>query len=359
MKIGILSGGGDCAGINNAIEGAFFAADELGHELYGIKKGWKGLIEFSEIRLNAKKVDGIGEKAGTILKTSRTNPFPLKEGDKDRSRIVLDNLRKHDYHALITIGGNDTQNVSQKIDKLGFSVIAIPKTMDRDLSLQIDSLGFNTAVEKIRKYLVDLRTTSSSHCRIFVVEVFGRYTGHVALRSGIAASADAILIPEILYDIDQVCKSVKKAYEKKDYAIVVVAEGAIPIEKNKLTYISEEKDEFGHKKLGGICFTIADQIKEKIGIETRADPYTYGSRSGESGCYDSFMGIRLGKAAVYAIHKGEHGVAVVDIDGKNIKTMPIEELIKPKRVNVDEISLYEKRINFGREPQTYVPKIVK
>lgn len=361
LKIGILTGGGDCAGINSAIEGATYVAEELGHELFGLKRGWDGLINFDEVPLDAKIVDGIGEKSGTILGTSRTNPFAKKEGDKDRSGIVIDNLKNHGYNALIVIGGEDTNWVAYRVDQLWPHVIGIPKTMDYDL--QIYSLGFDTAVEKIRNYIVNLRTTAGSHQRVFVVEVFGRNTGHVAFRAGIAAGADVILIPEIPYDIDEVCEGVKKAYERREknginpYSIITAAEGAKSIENAKQTYLSEEEDQFGHKKLGGICYRIADQIKKKLGYPTRATPYTYGCRSGESGSFDSFMGDRLGRAAVYAVNEGKHGVAVVDIDGKIIKTMSLEKLIVQKPVNLDEIALYEKRINFGRPPQDYKPII--
>jgi len=355
LKIGILTGGGDCAGINSAIEGATYATERLNHELFGIPRGWDGLINFDEMPLNSRKVDGIGENAGTILGTSRTNPFPIKEGDEDKSGIVIDNLKIHNYNALVVIGGEDTLGVAYKTDQLWPHVVGIPKTMDFDL--QTYSLGYDTAVEKIREYIVNLRTTARSHRRVHVVEVFGRNTGHVAFRAGIAASVDVVLMPEISYDIDEVCKSVKKAYKKREYSIVVVAEGAMPIEKKKQIYFNEEIDEFGHKKLGGICYRLAEQIQEKLGIQTRATPYTYGSRSGESDSFDSFMGERLGRAAVYAIQEGEHGVAVVNIIGDEIKVMPLEEIIKRKTVNVKEIPIYEKEINFGRPQQSYKPKI--
>ena len=355
LKIGILTGGGDCAGINSAIEGATYAAEELNHKLFGILRGWNGLINFDEIPLDSKIVDGIGERAGTMLGTSRTNPFASKDCKEDRSGIMIDNLKEHHYNALIVIGGEDTLGVAYKIDQLWSHVVGIPKTMDYDL--QTYSLGYDTAVEKIRNYLFDIRTTAKSHRRVHVVEVFGRNTGHVAFRAGVASSADVVLIPEIHYDISEVCKNVKKAYDKKGYSIVIVAEGAKSIKNEEQTFLSEEVDEFGHKKLGGICYRLAEHIRKRLGIQIRATPYTYGSRSGESGSFDSFMGEKLGRAAIYAICLGKHGVAVAGIDGKVIKTMPLEELIKPKSVNVDEIALYEKRINFGRPPQAYEPKI--
>jgi 6-phosphofructokinase 1 len=361
LKIGILTGGGDCAGINSAIRGATLEAEKLGLELYGLKRGWDGLINFNEVRLTEKIVDNIGDRAGTILGTSRTNPFPKKEGDEDRSRIVIENLEIHKYDALIAIGGEDTLGVAYKIDQLWPHVVGIPKTIDRDL--QAYSIGYETAVEKVKKCLVDFKTTASSHGRVFVVEVFGRRRGHIAHRAGVASGADVILIPEIPYDINIVCDAVKNAYEKREkngfnpYAMVVVAEGSMPIENQRATYLSEETDEFGHKKLGGISYKIASQIKEKLGYDTRPESITYISRSGDVGCHDSYMGETLGRGVIHVVKEGKHGVAVVGIDGKVIKVMSLEELIKPKSVNVDEIALYEKSICFGRPPENYRPRI--
>ena len=361
MKIGILTGGGDCAGINSAIRGATLEAEELDLELFGIKKGWYGLINFDEIRLTEKMVDGIGDRAGTILGTSRTNPFPKEEGDEDRSGIVIKNLRDNGYHAGVVIGGEDTLGVAYKIDQLGFPIVGIPKTMDYDL--QAYSLGFATARKKVKECIADFKTTAGSHGRVFVVEVFGRKTGHVAFEAGIAGGADIILIPEILYDIDIVCEAVERFYEKREkngfnpYVMIVAAEGAMPIERQKETYISEETDEFGHRKLGGVSDRIASQIKEKLGYDVRAVPLTYIPRSGESESYDSFMGETLGRLAVQLVNEGEHGVAVVNIKAGEIKVMSLENIIKPKRVDLKNLSLYEKRVSFGRSPKHYKPKI--
>lgn len=360
LKIGILSGGGDCAGINSAIRSATFTAEELGHELFGIKWGWKGLIKFEEMSLNSKVVEGIGESAGTILGTSRTNPFK-DEGGINRSNVVMDNLKKHGYDSLITIGGNDTLSVSYQLDELGFPVVAIPKTMDYDLPIY--SLGFDTATNKVKKQLVDFRTTASSHGRVLIVEVFGRDTGHVALHAGLAAMADVILIPEVPYNINEVCKSVKNVYERRKkkgfnpYAIVAVAEGAKSIENDEQTYRSEEKDEFGHKKLGGISFKVEAQINKKLGYETKATPLTYSPRSGETMCFDALTGEKLGSASVYVAHFEQHGVAVVNIKGNNISVIPIGDLLVQKPVNVAELSLYENRVSFGRPRQEYHPTI--
>lgn len=360
LIIGILTGGGDCAGMNSAIRGATFKAEELGHQLFGIKWGWKGLIEYEIMPLNAKIVEGIGERAGTILGTTRTNPFK-DEGGKDRSTDVMHNLRIHEYDALIAIGGEDTLSVAYKIDDLGFPVVGIPKTMDRDL--QKYSLGSDTANNKVKNFIASLPTTASSHGRVLVVEVFGRDTGHVAFQAGVAGMADVILIPEIPYDINEVCKNVKNAYEKRKkeglnpYAIVVVAEGAISIEDKQPTYISDKTDEFGHKKLGGISTKIANQIKQKLGYETAPVLPSYTTRSGETMFFDAFTGERLGRAAVYVTDQKKHGVAVVDVKGNNIKVMPIKDFIIQKTVDVDEIALYENRISFGRPSQDYKPNI--
>lgn len=360
MKIGILTGGGDCAGINSAIRGVTFAAEELNHELYGIKNGWDGLINYKEIHLNSKEVEGIGEKCGTILGTSRTNPFNC-DGGKDRSDIVLENLKKNNYDSLITIGGEDTLSVSYKLDKLGFPVIGIPKTMDNDL--QSFSLGYDTAVESARNDLVNLRTTASSHGRIFVVEVFGRDTGHVAFEAGLAGMADVILIPEIPYNMDIICNDVKIAYEKREredsnpFAIVLAAEGAVPIEKDEKVYESDKKDEFGHKKLGGVSRIIAEQIEKRLGIETKYLSTGHITRSGSCGCFDAYMGEKLGRAAIYLAQEGKHGVAVTNLKGDMISTMELEDLIVQKPVDIREVPLYERKVSFGRPKQEYKPKI--
>ncbi|MFH0928884.1 MAG: ATP-dependent 6-phosphofructokinase [Candidatus Aenigmatarchaeota archaeon] len=360
MKIGILTGGGDCAGINSAIRGATFAAEELNHELYGIKNGWEGLIKYKEMRLNSKDVEGIGEKSGTILGTSRTNPFKCDD-EKDKSSIVLENLKKNNYNSLIAIGGEDTLGVACKLDKLGFPVIGIPKTMDYDL--QGYSLGFDTAVERVRDHLVDLRTTTSSHRRVFVIEVFGRNTGHVAFEAGLAGMADVILIPEIPYDINVVCNDVKKIYEKRKredtspFAIVVAAEGAMPIEKKEKTYTSSETDEFGHKKLGGISEKIANQIRDRLSIETKHMSLEHIPRSGPCGCFDAYTGEKFGRAAVYLAQESMSDVAVTDLRGEKITTMKLEDIIVQKPVDIKEVPLYEKRVSFGRPKQKYKPKI--
>ena len=360
MKLGILTGGGDCAGINSAIRGVTFAAEELNHELYGIKNGWDGLIEYKEMRLTSKEVEGIGEKCGTILGTSRTNPFK-SDGGKDKSDTVLENLKKNNYDSLITIGGEDTLSVSYKLDKLGFPVIGIPKTMDNDL--QSFSLGYDTAVESARNDLVNLRTTASSHGRIFVVEVFGRDTGHVAFEAGLAGMADVILIPEIPYDIDIVCNDVKKTYEKRKkeesnpFAIVLVAEGAMPKKEEKKVYESNKKDEFGHKKLGGVSRILAEEIEKRLGIETKYLSPGHITRSGSCGCFDAYMGEKLGRAAVYIAQEGMHGVAVTNLKGETIRTMKLEDLIVQKPVDIREVPLYERKVSFGRPKQEYKPKI--
>ena len=360
LKLGILTGGGDCAGINSTIRGVTFAAEELNHELYGIKNGWEGLIDYKEMRLKPKDVEGIGEKAGTILGTSRTNPFK-HYGKGDRSDIVLRNLKENNYDSLIAIGGEDTLGVAYKLDRKGFPVIGIPKTMDYDL--QSYSLGYDTAVEHVMNHLVDIRTTASSHRRIFAVEVFGRDTGHVAFEAGIAGMADVILIPEIPYDIDIVCNDLKKAYEKRKkedfnpFAIVVVAEGATPIEKDEKIYTSNKKDDFGHKKLGGVSTLIADQIEQRLGIETKSLSLEHIPRSGSCGCFDAFVGEKLGRAAVYVAQEGMHGIAVTDLKGETISTMKLEDIIVQKPVDIREIPLYERKISFGRPKHEYKPKI--
>jgi 6-phosphofructokinase 1 len=363
-KIGILTGGGDCAGINSAIKSATYTAEELNYELFGIKEGWKGLIEpgkINEIPLNRDIVDGIGEKCGTIIGTSRTNPF--KKGYDPR--VVIDNLREYGYYALIAIGGEDTLGVAYRIHEMGVRIVGIPKTMDRDL--QSESVGYNTATEKAKRMISEIRTTAKSHRRVFVIEVFGRHAGHVALRAGVAAEADVILIPEIPFDIDKVSKFVEERYRERaqrgdPYAIVVVAEGAQPVEKDRALFTQKqiEKDEFGHERLSlkKIGERVSEEIKKRLGVETRYVSPSHLIRCGESGCYDSFMGSKLGAAALYLVKERRFGMAVVDVRGDKIITMPLEDLIKFKSVDLSEIPLYERiGICFGRPLQPYSPRI--
>jgi 6-phosphofructokinase 1 len=363
-KIGILSGGGDCAGINSAIRSATYTAEKLNYQLFGIKEGWGGLVEpgrIKEMPLNKEIVDDISDKSGTILGTSRTNPF--KEGSKPH--VVIENLRKYGYHALVVIGGEDTLGVACKIYEMGFSIVGIPKTMDFDL--QAYSVGFDTATAKAKKIISEIRTTAKSHRRVFVIEVFGRHTGHVALRSGVSAEADVILIPEIPFDMGEVCKSIDRVYKERikrgdPYAIVVVAEGAQPVKKNDDSFVPEEseKDEFGHERLNlkKIGEKIGNEIEKKLGIETRYIQPSHIIRSGESGYFDSYMGTKLGAAALYLIKEKKFGMAVVDVQGNGIKTMPLKDLIRHKTVDLGEIPLYEEMgICFGRVSRPYHPKI--
>lgn len=359
MKIGIVSGGGECAGINSAIRAATFKAEELGHQLFGIMNGWKGLLEFEEMPLNFKVVDQIGEKAGTIICTSRTNPFNVD--GKDKSCVVLENLRKNNYDYLIVIGGDDTLKVGYKVDELGFPVVGIPKTMDGDL--QTYPLGFDTAKNKVKECIEALKTNASSNRKVTIIEVFGRYRGLVAYEAGVAAGADEIIIPEISFNINEVCKGVEKAFERRKkegldpHAIIIVAEGAVSAEDNQPTYLSDKPDSFGHKKLGGIGYKIEKEIKKRLGYETSTEVLSRIVRSGQTMSCDGFMGEKLGRAAVYVADQKIHGVAVLDVIGDSIKVKPIKDLLEKRSVNVDEISLYSDRINFGYPLQQYKPKI--
>ena len=372
MKIGILTGGGDCAGINDVIRSVTLFSERHEHELYGIQDGWLGLINYSMIPLTKMIVDDIGKEAGTILRTSRTNPFNFKVEDgsgnvkyEDKSDVVLKNFYDNKYDALIVIGGEDTQGVAQKLYEKGLPVVAIPKTMDYDL--QTYSLGFDTAAAKAGKDINDLHTTAKSHSRVLVVEVLGRYGGHVALRSGIAGRADVILIPEVSAKMSTICNQVKEAYEDRKnegldpYAIVVLSEGAKIMMDDEDISAKEEikKDDFGHEilSLKEIGRRVANEIEKRLVYETRSIQPSCVIRSGGSGCFDSFMGEKLGTAVLYLIEEKRFGEAVYDVQGDVIKTIPIKDLIKHKTVDVDELSLYEEMgIRFGRPPQKYKPK---
>jgi len=361
-KIAALTGGGDCPGINDTLYAISSTARKMGYEVVALRNGWEGAIENLEVPLYEHMLkDSVGV-SGTIIGTSRINPF--KEGE-DKSKNILENFEKQNIHALIAVGGEDTLGVACKLLKYYPSIIGVPKTMDFDL--QSYSLGFNSAVEKAREDIEKLRTTAESHGRIFVYEVFGRNVGWVALKSGVTSDADVILVPEVDADLDMVCRVLKEKYEsrqsldpfKKGYGIVVVAEGI------NISTETSEKDNFGHPKLKGAGERIASKIEEllhsKYGVkcEVRYVVSSHLIRGGRSNWYDVDMGLKLGAAAVYLVDQGKYGVAPVDVkDDGMIVTMPIEELLQQKKVSNELVTFYESMgFDFGRKHQPYKPVV--
>ena len=331
--IGILTGGGDCPGLNPAIKAATKKALESGFQVLGLREGWRGLLDESlePINLTYDTVRHIDRQGGTILGTSRTNPFKKPEGAEIACRM----MDKLGLHALIAIGGEDTLGVAAKLyEQKNLKVVGIPKTIDRDLSFTDYSLGFESALQVITDSVDSLRSTAESHARIFVVEVMGRHAGHLALRGGISSAASVILIPEYPFEIDRVC-DLLLARKKRGvrYSIVMVAEGAV-VKGADWSTLSAETDAFGHVRLGGVGHFLASAIEEKAQLESRAVVLSHLQRGGKPVAYDRRLGFYFGVAAVEAVLGGHFGKMVALKNGRLLLT-PIYEAVKELRtVNI-------------------------
>jgi len=331
-KIGILTGGGDCPGLNPVIRAVVRKGLNEGYEIIGIKNGWKGLIEGDVIKLDLNSVSGILPKGGTILGTSRTNPYK-KEGGLEK---VKENYKKLKLDALIVVGGEDTLGVAARLTKDGIAnIVGVPKTIDNDLSSTDYTFGFDTAINTAMECIDKLHTTAESHHRIIVVEVMGRHAGWIATESGIAGGADIILIPEIPIDIDDVCSLLKKRQQRKKlFSIVVVAEGAQFKEK---TVVTQEKklDEFGHVRLGGIGERLAAEIEKRTGFETRVSVLGHIQRGGTPSAFDRILGTRFGVKAVELVGEKKFS-RMVSLTGNKIVDVSIEKAVKVlKTVDMD------------------------
>lgn len=340
-RIGILTGGGDCPGLNPVIRAAVRKAFIEGYEVLGIKFGWKGLIEDDVMPLDLRSVSGILPKGGTILGTSRTNPYK-KEGDLKQ---LKDNYNKHQLSALIAVGGEDTLGVANKLAKEGLNIVGVPKTIDNDLSETDYTFGFDTALNIATECIDRLHTTAESHNRIMVVEVMGRHTGWIAVHAGIAGGADVILIPEVSIDVDEVCSLIKKRHERgKNFSIIVVAEGA-KFKEGQEVLMAEKLDEFGHVRLGGIGQILGEMIEKKTGYETRVTVLGHIQRGGSPTAFDRVLGTQFGVKAVELVKDGKYG-QMVSLQGNKIVSVPIEKAVgKLKTVDMD---LYEiAKVFFG------------
>ena len=340
-KIAILTGGGDCPGLNAVIRGVVKTAiSKYKLEVIGYKDGYRGLVENNFVELHEQDVIGILEKGGTILGSSnRDNPFAYikKPGDepKDMSEKCIKNMKKNGVDALIVIGGDGTLTSGRDFSRMGFNVVGVPKTIDNDLNATDITFGFNTAVATATEAIDRLRTTAESHHRVMVVEIMGRYAGWLALSSGIAGGASMIIIPEIPYDIEKVCKTVNKRCEKgKSYSIVVVSEGA-KSKDGELTVAKVIKDSPDSIRLGGIANKLAAQIEEKIGVETRAVTLGHIQRGGQTEPYDRILSTRYGVKAVELAMEGKFG-NMVALHGDKVEYVSLEEAVgQLKNVPVD------------------------
>jgi 6-phosphofructokinase 1 len=337
MRIGVLTGGGDCPGLNAVIRAVVRKAiDAHGDEVIGFCDGWRGVLENIFEELTIESTRGILPRGGTILRSSRTNPYKRENGVDE----VQDTLASHQLDGLIAIGGEDTLGAAHRLHADGINVIGVPKTIDNDLGATDVTFGFDTALHVATEAIDRLHTTAESHNRILVVEVMGRHAGWIALHCGLAGGADVILIPEIPFDIDEVCRLIRRRHERGRYfSIVVAAEGAIPKE-GTLSVSTGELDEFGHPRLGGIGHVLEQEIERRTGYETRATVLGHVQRGGTPTAFDRVLATPLGLAAVDAVHDGAWGMMTA-LRGTHIERVPLGEAVAQLRtVPVEEYQRY-------------------
>jgi ATP-dependent phosphofructokinase / diphosphate-dependent phosphofructokinase len=338
MRVGVLTGGGDCPGLNAVIRALVRrGTQEYGYEFTGFRDGWRGPLEGDTIPLDVQAVRGILPRGGTILGTSRTNPLAesASSGGRSGARRIKDNLAGLGVDALITIGGEDTLGVATALYEQGVAVVGVPKTIDNDLSATDYTFGFDTAVNIAMEAIDRLHTTAESHHRALIVEVMGRHAGWIALHAGLAGGANVILIPERPFSLDKVCEYVQHRFQTRYAPIVVVAEGARPAD-NDLALSDERLDSFGHVRLGGIGQQLAAEIEKRTGKEARCTVLGHIQRGGTPTAFDRVLASRFGIHAIDAVHDGEFGVMVA-LRGTQIARVPIAEatrevkLVPPER----------------------------
>jgi 6-phosphofructokinase 1 len=320
MRVGVLTGGGDCPGLNAVIRAIVRKGVPVyGYEFVGFRDGWRGPLEGLTKTLDVRAVRGILPRGGTILGSSRTNPFKI-EGGVERIR---ENLSSLGVDALIAIGGEDTLGVATKLGEQGVHVVGVPKTIDNDLNATDYTFGFDTAVNIATEAIDRLHTTAESHHRVLIVEVMGRHAGWIALHSGMAAGANIILIPEVKFDIDQVVAWVESRFKTEYAPIIVVAEGAAPKE-GSMVLQAGELDAFGHVRLGGIGELLAKEIEKRTGKEARTTVLGHVQRGGTPSAFDRWLATRFGLHAIDAVHDGAWG-QMVALRGAEVVRVPLAE----------------------------------
>jgi ATP-dependent phosphofructokinase / diphosphate-dependent phosphofructokinase len=320
VRIGVLTGGGDCPGLNAVIRAVVRKGVEVhGHEFVGFRDGWKGPLERITMPLDIAATRGILPRGGTILGSSRTNVMKVDDGVEK----VRKNLEELGVDALVAIGGEDTLGVATQLAAAGLNVVGVPKTIDNDLNATDYTFGFDTAVQIAVDAIDRLHTTAESHHRALIVEVMGRHAGWIALHSGLAGGANVILIPERPFDIDQVCAYVEARFAREFSPIIVVSEGAQPKE-GTLELQTGEKDSFGHVRLGGIGQVLEREIQARTGYESRQTVLGHVQRGGTPTASDRILATRFGLAAADAVHEGDSGVMVA-LQGTDIVRVPLEE----------------------------------
>ncbi|MFD7626263.1 6-phosphofructokinase [Streptomyces sp. NPDC059851] len=342
MKVGVLTGGGDCPGLNAVIRAVVRkGVQEYGCEFAGFKDGWRGAVDGDVVPLGIPAVRGILPRGGTILGSSRTNPFKQDDG----VRRIKDTLAKHEVEALIAIGGEDTLGVAAKLHgEYGVPCVGVPKTIDNDLSATDYTFGFDTAVGIATEAIDRLHTTAESHMRVLVVEVMGRHAGWIALHSGLAGGANVILVPEQRFDVDQVCAWVTSRFKASYAPIVVVAEGAVPTD-GEMVLKDATTDSFGHVRLSGVGEWLAKEIESRTGKEARTTVLGHVQRGGTPSAFDRWLATRFGLHAIDAVHDGDFGTMVA-LRGTDIVRVPLAEATA-KLKTVDPALYREAGVFFG------------
>jgi phosphofructokinase-like protein len=329
VRIGVLTGGGDCPGLNAVIRAVVRKGIDIhGHAIVGFRDGWRGPLENHFEELSVESTRGILPRGGTILASSRTNPLKRPDGPA----LIAENMEGLHLDGLIAIGGEDTLGAAAKLhDEHGLSVLGVPKTIDNDLGGTDMTFGFDTAVHVATEAIDRLHTTAESHNRVMVVEVMGRHAGWIALHSGIAGGADVILIPERPFDIDEVCRLIQRRHARGRYfSIVVAAEGALPKQGTMETIGDGATDEFGHARQGGIGQALEGAIESRTGYETRATVLGHVQRGGTPTAFDRVLATRLGLAAIDAAHERRWGVMPA-LRGTKIELVPLAEAVAELR----------------------------
>jgi ATP-dependent phosphofructokinase / diphosphate-dependent phosphofructokinase len=341
MRVGILTGGGDCPGLNAVIRAIVRrGVPEYGFEFVGFLDGWRGPLEGASRPLDISAVRGLLPRGGTILGSSRTNPFAIEDGVARIQR----NLADQGVDALIAIGGEDTLGVANKLGELGVNVVGVPKTIDNDLSGTDYTFGFDTAVTIATEAIDRLHTTAESHHRTLIVEVMGRHAGWIALHCGMAGGANAILIPEVRFEIEQVCDWVESRFRLEYAPIIVVSEGAMPKDGEE-SLVTGEKDAFGHARLGGVGDWLGREIEARTGKEARTTVLGHVQRGGTPTARDRWLATRFGLHAVDAVAASGWG-QMTALRGTDITMVPLQEATRELKL-VDPALYAEAAVFFG------------
>jgi 6-phosphofructokinase 1 len=339
MRIGILTGGGDCPGLNAVIRAVVRKGiDGYGNAFVGFCDGWRGVLENDYVELTIESTRGILHRGGTILGSSRTNPYKRDDGVAQ----VRDTLSGLNIEGLIAIGGEDTLGAAAKLHEDGLPVLGVPKTIDNDLGATDQTFGFDTALQIATEAIDRLHTTAESHRRTLIVEVMGRHAGWIALHAGVAGGADVILVPERPFDIDEVCRLLHRRVARgRNFSIVVVAEGAVPVD-GEMGTTGEQLDEFGHVRLGGIGHWLEREIEQRTGFEARATVLGHVQRGGTPSAFDRVLATRFGLAAIDAANERRWGMMPA-LRGTSIEIVPLRDAVAQLRTvpmeDYDEVSM--------------------